>query len=105
MKKVLKTSKNPADRFPGPGPGRPKGMPNKKTQSEKEAAEWAREYAIDSGAYQESWKKTCELARRGVQWAVQMVMERVAGKVMQSVEGEFNLSLHFDYDTNGNGKD
>jgi hypothetical protein len=31
MTEVKKTKSNPASRFPGPGPGRPKGMPNKVT--------------------------------------------------------------------------
>jgi hypothetical protein len=61
-------------------PGRPKGVPNKKTMAEREAAEWARTYALDSGAFQDAWIKICDLARRGVQWAAEMVIERAAGK-------------------------
>lgn len=38
MAEVKKTTKNPAERFKGlPGPGRPKGVPNKTTQAAKDA--------------------------------------------------------------------
>jgi hypothetical protein len=35
--KVKKSTGNPAERFGGPGPGRPKGMPNKSTTLLKDA--------------------------------------------------------------------
>lgn len=37
MTEVKKTKGNPAERFPGPGPGRPKGVPNKLTADVKAA--------------------------------------------------------------------
>jgi hypothetical protein len=87
-----------AGHFQSGNPGKPKGAVSKKTMAEREAAEWMRNYAIDSGTLQKSWKRTCELAERGVQWAVEMVVERCAGKkpleITTPLDGELRVVIH-----------
>jgi hypothetical protein len=50
MSEVSKTKTNPAERFGGPGPGRPKGLPNKTTTILKEAVLIAAENVGNDGA-------------------------------------------------------
>jgi len=65
MSEDKKSTGNPADRFGGPGPGRPKGVPNKITTAAKDAiaqaaeglggtnrlVEWAKEDPLNERAF------------------------------------------------------